>query len=167
MQFVRHPRLVDVAERVLPEVVAYWESTLNVQNISTGFLRKLQVSMLKSRVFGRLTSVMLDWHSLTNFWQQAWAMQDLSNHHLFKTIPDPFSQLRVTLSLEFIITIPSQATSSNVNIPKCTHTVPSVLCYASSALLAAGAGYRICLTWLKAHDQGVGLVLVRILRITR
>jgi len=43
-------------------------------------------------------------------------MRDLSNHGLFRIIPDPGSQTRVTLSLESICTIPFQAGASDVKM---------------------------------------------------
>jgi len=42
----------------------------------------------------------------------------LSNHDLFRMIPDPGSQKRITLSLESISMIPFQARASDVKIPE-------------------------------------------------
>lgn len=41
----------------------------------------------------------------------------MSNHHLIHIIPDRGSQVGVSLSLELIHTIPSQARTSYVKIP--------------------------------------------------
>jgi len=53
-----------------------------------------------------------------NFTHRAWAIWDLSNHDVFRIIPDPGSQKRITLPLESISTVPFQARASNVNIPE-------------------------------------------------
>ena len=42
----------------------------------------------------------------------------MSNHDLFRIIPDPGSQKRITLSLESICTIPFQAGASDVKMPQ-------------------------------------------------
>jgi len=42
----------------------------------------------------------------------------VSNHGLFRIIPDPGSQKRITLSLESISTIPFQARARDVKIPE-------------------------------------------------
>jgi len=57
--------------------------------------------------------------SIRNFRHWAWAIWDLSNHDLFWIIPDPGSQKRITLSLEFISTVPFRTRASNVWIPRC------------------------------------------------
>jgi len=51
MQFIRLPKAIDIAERVLPELVADWINTKSVQNIDISFVQRLQVSMLISLVF--------------------------------------------------------------------------------------------------------------------
>jgi hypothetical protein len=45
MQFIRLPKAIDIAQRVLPELVADWINTQGVQNIDIRFVRKLQVNM--------------------------------------------------------------------------------------------------------------------------
>jgi len=47
MQFIRLPILIDIAERVLPELVADWVDTGSVQSINI-VLQQLQVNMLVS-----------------------------------------------------------------------------------------------------------------------
>ena len=46
MKFIRLPKQIDIAERVLPELVADWMNTKSVQNIKISFVQKLQVNML-------------------------------------------------------------------------------------------------------------------------
>jgi hypothetical protein len=46
MQFIRLPKLIDIAERELPELVADWINMKSVQNINISFVQKLGVSML-------------------------------------------------------------------------------------------------------------------------
>jgi len=50
MQFIRLPKAMDIAERVLPELVADWMNTKSVQKIDISFVQKLQVNMLISWV---------------------------------------------------------------------------------------------------------------------
>ena len=50
MQFIRLPKAINIAERVLPELVADWLNTMSVQNIDISFVQKLHVSMLISWV---------------------------------------------------------------------------------------------------------------------
>jgi len=50
MQFIRQPNLIDIAERVLPELVSDWMKTKSVKNINSSFVKKLQVNMLISHV---------------------------------------------------------------------------------------------------------------------
>jgi len=50
MQFIRLPKAIDIAERVLPELVADWMNTKSMQNIDISFVQKLQVNMLISWV---------------------------------------------------------------------------------------------------------------------
>jgi len=50
MQFIRLPKAIDIAERVLPELVVDWMNTKSVQNINISFVQKLQVNMLISGV---------------------------------------------------------------------------------------------------------------------
>ena len=46
MQFIRLPKEIDIAERVLPELVADWMNIKSVQNIDIRFIQRLQVNML-------------------------------------------------------------------------------------------------------------------------
>jgi broad specificity polyphosphatase/5'/3'-nucleotidase SurE len=46
MQFVRLQKAIDIAERVLPELVADWIHSKSVQNININIVQKLSVNML-------------------------------------------------------------------------------------------------------------------------
>jgi len=116
MQFIRLPKLLDIAERELPELVADWMNMKSVQNINIYFVQQPWLNMLISGVINRTTSWMPHWHMFRNFRHGVWVIWDLCNHHLFWIIPDPGSQKRITLSLESITTIPFQAATSNVEI---------------------------------------------------
>jgi len=118
MQFIRLPKLIDIAERVLPEPVVDWMNTRSVQNITIPFIQKLQVNILISWVIGWSNNGMSHRHTFRNFTNQAWAIWDLSNHDLSWIIPDPGHQKRITLSQECISTIPFQAGTSYVKIPQ-------------------------------------------------
>jgi len=48
MQFIRLPKPIDIAERVLPELVANWVDTESVQRIKMIVLQQLRVNMLVS-----------------------------------------------------------------------------------------------------------------------
>jgi hypothetical protein len=50
MQFIRRPKVIDIAERVLPELVADWMTTKRVQKIEIRFVQKPQVNLLISWV---------------------------------------------------------------------------------------------------------------------
>jgi hypothetical protein len=41
MQFIRLPKLIEVAERELPELVADWMNMKSVQNINISFVQKV------------------------------------------------------------------------------------------------------------------------------
>jgi len=45
MQFIRLPKAINIAERVVPELVVDWMNTKSVQNIDISFVQKLQVNM--------------------------------------------------------------------------------------------------------------------------
>ena len=45
MQFIRLPKVIDIAERLLPELVADWMNTKSVQNFYISSILKLQVTM--------------------------------------------------------------------------------------------------------------------------
>jgi len=116
MQFIRLPKEIDIAERVLPELVAYWMNTNSVQNIDTSFVQKIQVNMLIWWVVKWSKSLMPHRCTFRNFTHWAWAIWDLSYHDLFWIIPDTGSRKRIPLSLESISTIPFQAKASDVKI---------------------------------------------------
>jgi len=48
MQLIRLPKPIDIAERVLPELVAVWVDTYSVQSINMIVLQQLRVNMLVS-----------------------------------------------------------------------------------------------------------------------
>ena len=48
MQFIRLPKPIDIAERVLPQLVADWVDTESVQGINMIVLQQLGVNMLVS-----------------------------------------------------------------------------------------------------------------------
>ena len=50
MQFIRLPKAIYIAERVLPEQVVDWMNTKSVQNIDISFIQKLPVNILISWV---------------------------------------------------------------------------------------------------------------------
>jgi len=89
-----------------------------VQSIIIIVLQQLRVNTLVSWVIEWSKSWLPHRCSLRSFTQWAWAIYDLSNHHLFWIIPDLGSQQRVTLLLESICTIPFQARASDVKMPK-------------------------------------------------
>jgi len=114
MQFIRVPKAIDIAERVLSELVADWVNTTSVQSINMIVLQQLQVNMLVSWVMEWSKSEMPNRRTSRNFTNKAWATRDLNNHDWFRIIPDPGSQMRVKLSLESICTIAFQARASDV-----------------------------------------------------
>jgi len=116
MQFITLPNVIDVAERVLAELVADWMNTTSVQNIDNTFVQKIQVNMQISWVSKWSKSWMPHRRTFRNFTHREWAMWDWSNHDLFRMIADPGSHNRITLSLESISTIPFQARAGDVKI---------------------------------------------------
>ena len=50
MQFIRLPKPIDIAESVLPALVADWVDTYSVQSINMIVLQQLEVNMLVSGV---------------------------------------------------------------------------------------------------------------------
>ena len=48
MKFFRLPKVIDIAERELPELVADWVDTKSVQSINIVVFQQLQVNMLVS-----------------------------------------------------------------------------------------------------------------------
>jgi len=118
MQFIRLQKPMDIAERVLAELVADQVENYSVQRINIIVLWQLQVILLVSWVIEWSKRWMPHWRTFGNLTHRAWAIWDLSNHDLFRIIPNPGSQQRVTLSLESICTIQFQARASDVKIPK-------------------------------------------------
>jgi len=118
MQFIRLPTRIDIAERVMPELVADWLNSKSVQSIDISFIQKLQLNLLISWVIKWSKSWMPHRRTIRHFTHWAWAIWALSNHDLSQIIPDPGSQKRITLSRESISTIPFQARASDVKIPE-------------------------------------------------
>jgi len=116
MQIIRLPEVINIAERVLPELVADWMNTKSVQNIDISFVQKLHVNKLIWWVIKWSKSWMPHQCTFRNFTHRVWAAWELSNDDLFRIIPDPGSQKRITLSLESISPVPFQARASDVNI---------------------------------------------------
>jgi len=50
MQLISLPKVIEIAERVLPELVGDWMNTKSVQNIDISLVQKLQVYMMFSWV---------------------------------------------------------------------------------------------------------------------
>jgi len=48
MQIIRPPKQIDIAERVLPELVADWMNTRSMQNFNISCVQKLQADILIS-----------------------------------------------------------------------------------------------------------------------
>ena len=74
--------------------------------------------MLISWVIECLTSWIPHQCTIRNFTHGAWAIWDWSNYDLFWIIPDPGRQNRITLSVEYICTIPFQPGTSDIKIPE-------------------------------------------------
>jgi len=119
MQFIRLPKLIDILERVLPELVADWVDTWSVQSFNNIVLQQLGVYMLVSWAFEHWKWLNLHHQrTFSHFTHQAWAIWDLSKHNLIWIIPDHGSQQTVTFSLQSICTIPFQARGSDVKMPE-------------------------------------------------
>jgi len=119
MQFIRLPKLIDIADQELPELVANWINMRSVQHISNSFVQTLGVHMLICWVFQCSTSWMPHQHTYRYFTHWVWVIWDLSNHNVFWIIPDPRSQTRLTLSPESISTIAFQVGTSCVMTQQC------------------------------------------------
>ena len=118
MQFIRLPKAIEIAKRVLPELVSNWMNTNSVQNINIRFVEKMRVHILISWDIKQSKGGMPHRRTLRNVRWRAWAIWDLSNHDSFWQIPDQGLQLRIQMSVESISTIPFQAGTSYVNIPE-------------------------------------------------
>jgi len=118
MQFIRLPKPIDIAKRVLPEPVRNWLDTKSVQSNIVILLQQLWVHIRVSGVIELSKTWMPHWHTFRNFTHWAWALWDFGNHDLILIIRDQGSQQKVTLSLESICTIPSQAMASDGKMPR-------------------------------------------------
>jgi len=118
MQFIRLPKPIDIAERVLPELVSDWVDTWSVQGINIIVFQQLRVNILASWVIEWSESWMPHRRTFGTFTHWAWAIWDLSNHDLIWVIPGPGSQMSITSSLESTWTIPVQARASDDKMPK-------------------------------------------------
>jgi len=118
MQFIRLPKAIGIAERVVQEPVVDWVETWSGHSLNICIFQQLRINMLVSWVIEWSQCWMPHWRTFRTCTHQAWAIRDLSTNELFCTIPDPGSQQRVTLSLESICTIPFQARASDVKIPE-------------------------------------------------
>jgi hypothetical protein len=102
----------------LPELVPDRIHMKTMQNIKISFIQKLWANMLISRFIECSTSLMPHRRTFMNFTDRALAIWDLSINDMLWIIRDPGSQKMITLCLECIYTIPFQAGSSDVKIPK-------------------------------------------------
>jgi len=118
MQFIRLPKPIDSAERVLPELVFELMNIKSVQNIDICFIQKLWVNMLISWVIKWWKCGMPHWHMYRHSTHRARAIWDLSNHRISWIIAHQCRQTRITLSGESICTIESRVGTSNVKIPE-------------------------------------------------
>jgi len=118
MQFIRLPKLIDIVERVVPELVSDWMNSNSIHNITICFVQQDQANMLISWVIKWSKSGMPHWHSYVNFTHSIWDISDFSKHDLFQTIPGPGTHKRTSLSLEYISSVPFQAWTSYVKIPE-------------------------------------------------
>jgi len=71
MQFIRLPKVIYIAERVLPELVGDWMNTESVQNIDISFVQKFRVNILISWVVEWSNSGMSHGRTFTNFTHRA------------------------------------------------------------------------------------------------
>jgi len=118
MQFIGLPKAIDIAERVLPELVADCINTKRVQNINISVIQTLQVNLLTSWVIKWSKRRMPHRRIFSNFTNQAGAIWDLSRHKMLRMIPNLGSQMRVTFSSESIHTIPFRPGARYLKIPE-------------------------------------------------
>jgi len=116
MKFIRMPKAIYIAERVLPELLADWMNTKSVQNINITFVQKLRVNILICLFIKWSISGMSHRRTFTNFTYRAWTIWDYSNHDLFGIIPNPGCQTKITVSLESVGRMRFQAGTSYVKI---------------------------------------------------
>jgi len=132
MQFSSVPKPIDINKRVLQEPVSDWMNTKSVQKIYISFIFKLLEKLLMSWVMEWLKSGFPQPRNFRNFTRRASAIWDLSKHDLFKIIPKPGAQKRISLPLKSISRDPFQAGSSYVKIPEwgkhsSTHRMPCLV----------------------------------------
>jgi len=118
MQIIRLPKAIDIAERVLPALVADWVHRYSVKSFKIIVLQQLWQNLVVSWVIEWWKSSIPHRRTFRKFTHRVWAMWDLSNHDLYRIFPNPGSPKSVTLSLEYICTIQSQARASDVKMPK-------------------------------------------------
>jgi len=118
MQFIRLSKPIDIAERVLPDLVADGVDTYSMQSMNSRVLPQFRVYMLVPGAIKWWRSGMPHWFTFSYFTHHTWAIWELSKHDLMWVIPYPGSQKRVILSLESICTIPFQTRTSNVKISR-------------------------------------------------
>jgi len=71
MQFIKLPMAIDIAERILPELVADWMNTKSGQNIDITFVQKLQANRPILWVIKWSKSWMSNRRTLWNFTHRA------------------------------------------------------------------------------------------------
>jgi len=108
--------LINIAERVLPELIADWMNTKRGQNNNITFVQKRWAPMLINWVIECSTRSMAYRRTFRNATHLAWAIWDLRNHHMIWIIPNPDSLKRMTLLLESIHKISLQARTGYVRI---------------------------------------------------
>jgi len=118
MWFIRLPKAIDIAKRVVPSLVGDWMNPNSLQILDIRLVQRLEVNMLISWVIKWSKSGRLHRRIFRNFTQQAEATWDWSYHNLFWIIPDTGHWKRIPLSVEFISTIPFQAMTSYVKFPE-------------------------------------------------
>jgi len=123
MQFIRLPKAMDIAERVLPELVSDWMNTKILQIIDIRLIQSFRVNILISWVIKWSKSGMTHRRTFTKFTHRAWAIRDMSNHDLFQIIPNPGHQKQISLSVESISTMPCQVGTRYVKILECGHNI--------------------------------------------
>lgn len=125
MQFIRPPKLIAIAERELPQLVADCMNRKCVQNINVRCDTNLWVDMLMTAAIEWLTCWIPHRRCIRDFTHRASDMSDLSNAVMFGIIRYPGSQKSWTLPLESITTIGFQAWMSCVYNPEWEQSSPN------------------------------------------
>jgi len=86
------------------------------QNIDHSIVQKFPVNMLISWVIEWSKGGVPHQHTSMNLTHWASAIWDLSSHDKFWIIPNPGSQKRITLSVDYIRRVPVQAGTNNLMI---------------------------------------------------